>query len=273
MTPSMAMYGRESRTSLAAACDWSAVDFGKQALGVKTLTFADVNELIAEHHAAIEAAQSTATLATSVEQAVTKRIWDSTHSLPSFAVGEWVLVRTVAPNRLAPWMTGPYRVTAVEQDGNVVRGRHFVDNSEAGPFHVSRLQRIDMSRATRAEVASYQLEAGSAVVDSVLAHRILADGSYEYHIKWYGTEGLSSWVPSGGLKLVTKVIDYCVALGLPRPGMEMLKKPVREDAAGRKPVREAAAGRELVREDAAGRELVREDAAGKTRARKAKGRA
>jgi len=223
MTPAMAMYGRESRTALAAACDWSSPDFGATTFGLPSLTLEEINEIIAAHHAVLDAVHSRAMLATSVEQAVTKGLWDSSHPQPTFKIGEWVLVRVAAPNRMAPWMTGPYCITAVEQEGNVVRGRHFVDNSLAGPFHVSRLQRIDMSRATREEVTSHQLESGSAVVADVLGHRVLATGALEFEIRWFGTGGMTSWVPSAGVRQVTKVINYCTAMGLPKPGTEVIK--------------------------------------------------
>jgi len=164
---------------------------------------------------------SLAALNTSAEQAATKQLWDDVHPQPVFKPDDWMLVRVDAPYRLAPRMTDPYRDTLVEQEGNVVRGRHFVDNSEAGPFHVSRLQRIGMSRATREEVTSYQLESGSAVVEAVLGHRPLATGGNEFEIRWYGTGGLTSWVPGASLRQVTKVMEYCTAHGVPKPGDEM----------------------------------------------------
>jgi len=79
-----------------------------------------------------------------------------------------------------------------------------------------------MTRATVAEVAAHQLESGSGVVNGVRAHRVRADGSYEFEIEWLGATQ-TSWVPSTGVRRVTKVIDYCRAQGLKEPGTEMAR--------------------------------------------------
>ena len=97
-----------------------------------------------------------------------------------YVVGEYVLVHVTPLNRLRPWYTGPFKVTRVSDDGNFVYGASFVDpmEVETGPYHVTRLRSIDMSRATVAEVAAHQLESGSAFVVAVRGHRVLADGMY-----------------------------------------------------------------------------------------------
>ena len=77
-----------------------------------------------------------------------------------------------------------------------------------------------MSRATVAEVAAHQLEAGSAFVVAVLGHRVLDSGAYEFEIEWLGTERSTSWVPSTNVRLVSKVVEYCRSHGLKAPGTE-----------------------------------------------------
>jgi len=57
-TLAMVKIGRESCAALAAACDWSSPEFGMVLFGLPILTFADVNELLAAHYAAIDAVQS-----------------------------------------------------------------------------------------------------------------------------------------------------------------------------------------------------------------------
>ena len=120
---------------------------------------------------------------------------------------------------LVDWRGLELKVTRVSGDGNFVHGVAFVDPAklEVGPFHVSRCRRIDMTRATVAEVVAHQLDAGSAVVDAVEGHRALENGSYEFKIKWFPST-LVTWVPAGNVSRVIKVIDYCKVQGLPDPG-------------------------------------------------------
>lgn len=156
-------------------------------------------------------------------QALTKRAWDSTREKGDFAVGEHVLLHRVAPNRMLPHFTGPFVVASVTADGNFVTATHFLDKSTVhGPFHVSRLLHFDASRATPAELAEFQLEPGSYVVDGVIEHRQVADGSYEFHLRWRGT-AVTSWQASRDLKQVVVVKDYCSSVGLPPPGTEPRK--------------------------------------------------
>jgi hypothetical protein len=182
-------------------------------------TLGDINEIIAEHHAAMKAAEQMALLGTTVAQALRKRRWDAAHEPPKYGAGDFVTVRVVAPNRLLPWRVGPYKVSRTSPCGNFVWGMEFVDPSqqERGPFHVSRLQLIDMSRATVEEVAAHQLEAGSALVGQVLGHRVLATGEREFHIAWFGTD-VTTWMAESAVKAITKVAEYCRAVGVPIPG-------------------------------------------------------
>ncbi len=157
-------------------------------------------------------------LASSLAQALTKRAWDGSRAKVDFVVGEQVLIHRTAPNRLLPHFIGPYTVTAVTADGNFVTAVHFVDKASVmGPVHVSRLLHFDGSRATPTEIISYQLEPGSFVVDSVIEHRVLGDGSYEFHLRWVGTP-VTSWQTARDVKRVDKVVEYCASMGLPPPG-------------------------------------------------------
>jgi hypothetical protein len=221
MSPYWAKFGRPPRTRLSASVDWSSPSFGEVAVGLPSATFDDVNNIIAAHHEAMDAAHNRALLATSVEQALTKRTYDASRATPNFTVGQWVLVHYAAPNRLMPWFQGPYQITSVRDDKNFVTARHFgTPTVDAGPFHVSRLKPFDMSRATREELTAFQIEDGNGVVIDVLGHRVLADGTYEFHIKWLSEQNLTSWLPSGGLRQVVRVINYCRAQGIPLPGTE-----------------------------------------------------
>jgi hypothetical protein len=64
-----------------------------------------------------------------------------------------------------------------------------------------------------------QLEPGSFVGDGVLEYRQLADGSFEFHLRWRGTP-ITTWLSSREVRKVKVVVDYCVATGLPLPGTE-----------------------------------------------------
>ena len=222
-SPHWVLHGREPRTPLSAMTDWSAPEWGERVLGVKGATLNDVNEIVAQHHETIRCVQEMVQLGTSVAQALRARRRAGT--IVTYSEGSYVIVRVVPVNRMRSWYTGPYRVTRQSPCGNFVWGAAFVDplQVEAGPFHVSRLRLIDMTRATLNEVASHQLESGSAMVDDVLGHRLLADTSYEFHIKWYGTQVASTWVPSSAVTRVTKVIEYCRAQGLKAPGTEIVR--------------------------------------------------
>ena len=238
-SPYWAMYGREPRTPLAAAVDWTHDEFGERIFGIKGITPNDFNEILAAHHDVINKVQERVSIATSVAQALTKNTWDAKHGPVDFKVGQWVIVHRTAPNRLTPHFIGPYKVTSVTGDGNFVKGRHFLsggDDTAEGPFHVSRLLDFTapMARAKPVEIAQWQLEAGSAIVDEVIEHRILQDGSYEFHIRWLGVK-LTSWVHSSNVKQVIKVIKYCEKQGLHAPGKEPKVKPAKPAAAnGRK---------------------------------------
>jgi hypothetical protein len=219
-SPSWVMFGSEPRTRAAALTDTSSSVMGLP------LTPNDLNNIISEHHNAIAAAQQRASLAASLAQAITKRDYDKSTSGPGdYKVDDWFLVHSPAPNRLLPHFKGPYKATSLSPDGNFVTGKHFTDaGSPQGPFHISRLLHFDMSRATPAEIAHFQLEPGSGLVDAVLNHRTLADGTTEFEVRWFAST-LTSWLPGSDLKLVTKAISYCSERGLPPPGTPPPRAP------------------------------------------------
>lgn len=223
-SPFWALIAREPRTRLSAVVDWSSESFGDELTGNSALTYHDLNEIIAQHHAAINAVQGRVSIATSLAQALTKDAWDATRQPGDFTVGEWVLIHHVAPNRLLPYFTGPYHIVSVTEDKNFVTARHYLaaEAKVDGPFHCSRAIRFNMSRATKADIALFQVGEGSGIVDGVLGHRRLQDGSHEFHVQWLGYP-IPSWLPSRDVKLVTKVHDYCREHGLPLPGLEPKK--------------------------------------------------
>jgi hypothetical protein len=97
---------------------------------------------------------------------------------------------------MLPHFTGPYRIDSMSDDGNFASVTHFLDKDTVlPPVHVSRLLHFDGSRTSRADLVDYQLEPGSYVVDGVIEHRQLADGSHEFHIRWQGTP-ITTWLPS-----------------------------------------------------------------------------
>ena len=204
--------GREPRTPLSVLTEIE---------NEAALSAEDVNDLIREHHARLNAVQGRVQLATSLAQAITKKAWDDAHKPGDIKLGDWVLLFVPAANRLRPYFEGPYKVDSVTEDGNFVTGRHFLAEADdiKGPWHVSYVLKFDFSRATAQELTSYQLDADSGVVDQVLDHRRLVDGTHEFHIKWFGSD-LTSWLSGTGLKKVKKVIEYCLAAGIPLPGKE-----------------------------------------------------
>jgi Integrase zinc binding domain len=222
MSPFMADRGREPRTRLSALCDISSQKYGGEALGLPGATLNDLNEVIAAHHEVLDAVAERALLATSLGQAITKRAWDAARKPADFKIGDYVVVHVAAPTRLHPWCEGPYQIVRVENEGNIVHARHFASKQIVGPFHVSRLYPFNMSRATPAEIADFQLEEGSAVVEQVLGHRVLSDGVREYHLKWFGNEK-TFWTPSEGVSKVTLVREYCEQHGLPHKEPEVLR--------------------------------------------------
>jgi hypothetical protein len=194
--------------------DWTSSTFGDDTVGIPSVNGEDITEIIAQHHSAISAGQGRAMIAHSIAQALTKRAYDASRSKADYAVNDHVLVLRTAPNRLLPHFIGPYVVTAVSADKNFVSGQNYIDKKiTIGPVHVSRLLHFDASRATPADVAEFQLEEGCYIVDEVVEHRTLSDGSLEFHVRWRGNP-IKSWEPTSNVKKIKIVQDYCSTHGL-----------------------------------------------------------
>ena len=237
-SPYWAMNAREPRSALSAQTDWTNTAFGEQVLGVEAASFEDYVAIIAAHHDALNAVQGRVHLATSLAQAMTKRRYDAARAVGDFRVGEWVLVHRTAPNRMLPHFTGPFQVTSVSGDGNFVGVRNFLeDAARPGLVHISRLLRFNMSRTTVSDLAGFQLEEGSFVVDSVIEHRTLADGTAEFHIRWRDNP-ITSWESGVGIRKVTVVADYCA-----RHGIAAVRPVVAGPAARGRPGRRARGSR------------------------------
>jgi hypothetical protein len=224
-SPYWASTGREPRTALSASLDYTSSDFGEQTVGLSAIMPNDVEEIIARHHDTINAIQGRVMIASSLAQAVTKHAWDASRVAPDFKVGDHVLLHRTAPNKMLPHFVGPFVVTSVTGEGNIVSGVHFIDGTTTmGPVHVARLVHFDASRATPKDVADFQLEPGSYIVEEVLDHRTMADGSRQYFVRWRGTP-IQSWLAiadcPGGWPLV--VVDYCKTRGLPPPNTSLKK--------------------------------------------------
>lgn len=231
-SPYWAMYGMEPRTPLRADLDWTTESFGEDAVGAASVTYDEVTNLLAEHHARLDAVQQRVQFATTLAQAITKKAWDSKRKPGDYKIGDMVLVHRTAPNRMLPHFTGPMQVTAVSTDGNMVTVKHFLDDVEddtvdASQVHVSRLLHFDASRTSKAELTAFQLGDGVAVVQEVLEHRRTADGGTEFHIRWYGID-VTSWEPSKALKNVVVVKEYCATHGLLPPGSDVKKRTTKE---------------------------------------------
>jgi hypothetical protein len=221
-SPSWVLNGREPRTPLSTQVDWTSASFGDATIGIPSATAEDVSEIIAQHHSTILAVQGRAMIAHSLAQALTKRAFDASRTSGDYKVGDHVLVLRTAPNRLLPHFIGPYVVTAVSSDKNFVRAKHYIDlKTLIGPVHVSRLIHFDASRATPAEVAEFHLEEGCYIVDEVVEHRKLDDGTFEFHIRWRGNP-IKSWEPASNVKRVKKVQDYCVEHSI---ALEVVRAP------------------------------------------------
>ena len=215
-SPTWVLTGREPRTPLSAATDWTDKDFAKNVFSGSAISFEDFNNMVASHHENILKIQDRAGVTSTLAQAITKKVFDKKHNERKFETGEWVLVHRTAPNRMEAHFTGPYKIKKVT--GNEVQLSHYLSmDVTEGPVHASRLLSFDMSRATPQELAQFQLGEGNDIVSGVQDHRELADGSYEYMIKWLSYP-VPTWVDGERLSKVVKVIQYSEVHGLPKPG-------------------------------------------------------
>jgi len=233
-SPSWVLTGREPRTRLSAATS-SGLDDAvlSDLLGLPSVTSNDINEIISQHHDQIDKVQRRASLALSLGQALSKSRYDAARVAADFKVDAWVLVHRMAPNRLVPHFTGPYKVVRVSDDANFVHVLHYLTPTAEpeGPVHVSRLLHFDFSRATAEQIAQFQLGDDSGIVSNVKSHRLLPDGTYEYEVEFVGNP-VPFWLPGFGLRRVVKVIDYAKQNALPPPG-SLPKRAERAAASGR----------------------------------------
>ena len=219
-SPWWVLTGFEPRTPLAALTDWTNADFGRDVMGDDKLTHEDYCNAIAALHEHINKVQGRALMASSLAQAITKTDWNKRVKEMVFKVDDWVLLHRVAPNRMLPHFTGPFKVLRVVGDGNSVLLAHYLEpEKQEGPVHVARLLPFDMTRATSLEIAAHQLEEGSSIVEAVVDHRQLGDGSMEFKIKWLNYP-IETWVDSKRLTKVKKALEYCRSKGIPEPGKE-----------------------------------------------------
>jgi hypothetical protein len=231
---------------LTVATDWTSRSFGKDALSLPIATHSDYMEILVAHHAAAAAVHGRNMIATSVAQALTKRNWDGARGEGTYAVGDFVLVHRTAPNRMLPHFIGPYVVTEVGADKSFVWAQHYVDKTPTGrlgPVHVQRLVHFDASRATPEDVASFQVDVGSFIVEEVLGHRTVSDGSIEFHIRWRGNP-ITSWETAANVSKIVLVQDYRVEQGLGvKPALKAA--PVARASAGGAGVSAGAATRSV----------------------------
>jgi hypothetical protein len=217
-SPYQILYGRPPRTHLSAHLDWSSPSFGADVLGVASATFDDYNEIVLCHHANMDALQSRALLDTSLAQSLRKHTLDAKAAPNDFAVGQWVIMYRTAPNKLLPFFTGPFKIVKMSRDRSAASLVHYLDAEEIiGPHHVSLLRHFDAARASSSEIAAFQLEEGQFLVDSVLQHRRLDDGSLDFLVKWVGSD-VPTWEPGRNLSKVTVAKEYCEVHSLPPPG-------------------------------------------------------
>ena len=219
-SPWWVLTGFEPRTPLAALTDWTNADLWRDVMGDDKLTHEDYCNAIAALHEHINKVQGRALMASSLAQAITKTDWNKRVKEMVFKVDDWVLLHRVAPNRMLPHFTGPFKVLRVVGDGNSVLLAHYLEpEKQEGPVHVARLLPFDMTRATSLEIAAHQLEEGSSIVEAVVDHRQLGDGSMEFKIKWLNYP-IETWVDSKRLTKVKKALEYCRSKGIPEPGKE-----------------------------------------------------
>jgi len=232
-SPMWVLTGREPRTLLSAATDWSNPSFGKDVLGFHGMTFNDYCNVVASHHDNILRIQQRVGIATTLAQSITKQRWDRDHQPTDFKPNDWVLLHRVAPNRLKAHFTGPYIIKSIVGDGNSAMVTHvFTPDTVEGPIHVARLIHFNNSRTSLLELSDFLNEEGQATVEAVEDHRQTADGSYEFCIRWYKVP-VPTWVPGHQVTKVRLVQQYCATLGLPAHHKAPAQPPIRGRA--RKP--------------------------------------
>jgi hypothetical protein len=213
-SPAQIYFGTQPRTPdalLPEADSWSSV------LSDAHLTTEEVNQAIFLYHDALDKRQRRALLASSMAQAISKGRRDASRVPPSFNRGDFFLVYVLnRPTRLSVHFTGPFVVTEVSRDGNLVYGRYFSSPAglpPRGPFHVSRVVPFDARRFDPRVGTFMNLAEGLGLVEEVLEHRLGEDGSPEFFVSWFGTDK-RSWTTLEGAGKDSRLVAYAAAHGL-----------------------------------------------------------
>jgi hypothetical protein len=223
-SPYAVLHGHEPCTELTALTDWARAETERaetERAGTAGISFNQINNFTECYHTIIDSVQQAVSMSTSLAMALTKRRYDETRTTSKVKVGDYVRVHNHAVNKARSWWTGPYKITQFSADGNFAWGLAFVDpvQVEKGPWYVTRLSSpLDMSRTTIAEVVAHQAEGDQFFVQGVKGHRILADGTMEFEVEWFGASKPTTWVSEDAVRRVTKVKEYCGGTGLRAPG-------------------------------------------------------
>ena len=222
-SPFWAMHGFEPRTRLSASVDWCSPTLGADLLGDSKADINDLSNILAAYHSAIHSIQGRLPIATTVAQALTKRKWDATRVPSACKVGDTVLIHQVAPNKLLPHYIGPFKITRVLPGGNFVKARDIIAHPdipdfavESKPVHVSRLLHINDARLNVTDMVDFNCEEGSYALESILEHKLMSDGKYHFHCKWYSVD-VPTWVPVDNIKSTRQYSEYVTRHGITEP--------------------------------------------------------
>jgi hypothetical protein len=110
--------------------------------------------------------------------------YNSSHSPISYPIDSKVLVHfNQRLNKLLPHYRGPFTVTSMASD-NIYNVRDIHGTSHR--VHITRLRSFDDSRLTPEDEEELWCPDGFTLVDSIVGHRLNADGTYHFHVKWRG---------------------------------------------------------------------------------------
>lgn len=110
--------------------------------------------------------------------------YDSVRSPVSYAIGSKVLVhRNNRANKLLSHWHGPYTVTERVNDNiyNVSDRKGVIHR-----VHVARIRSLDTSRLTSDDEEEMWCPTNKFLVESIIGHRLNADGTYHFRVKWLG---------------------------------------------------------------------------------------
>ena len=155
-SPYWVLHCREPRTPLSAKVDSASTTSGMALVGHPALDANTINNLVAEHHSRLNAAQGRSSIATFLAQTLTKFTWDAAHGCAEFSLGQALFIHYAAPNKMLPHFTGPYTVTEISRDGNFISAQGWIDPTvKVGPVHVYRMLSFDASRTSKGEMAEF----------------------------------------------------------------------------------------------------------------------